>query len=93
MPMNSMNSLNILRERPRWSAVLLVTALSLGACTNLDTRFDRSELEREDAGLIIGEYPLKPNAIVDGLPPPICLLTSGGRAWWRCRQWWWIARL
>ncbi|PRQ09998.1 thermonuclease family protein [Enhygromyxa salina] len=45
---------------------LLVTALSLGACSNLDTRFDRSELEREDAGLVLGEYPLKQNAIVDG---------------------------
>ncbi len=49
---------------------LLVAALlcsSVGvACARGDTRFDRSELDRADAGLILGEYPLAKNAIVDG---------------------------
>jgi endonuclease YncB( thermonuclease family) len=50
----------------RWWGTLLAGALVVCACSNLDTRFDRSELEREDAGLIIGEYSLKQDAIVDG---------------------------
>lgn len=38
----------------------------MSACAGVDTRFDRSELEREDAGLVLGEFPLEQGAIVDG---------------------------
>ena len=36
------------------------------ACANLDTRFDRSELDKAEAGLVLGQFPLAKNAIVDG---------------------------
>jgi endonuclease YncB( thermonuclease family) len=36
------------------------------ACANLETRFDRSELDNPEAGLVIGVYPLAKKAIVDG---------------------------
>lgn len=47
----------------RWLAVLVVGTL---ACANTELRFDRTELDRADAGLVLGEYPLRPDAIVDG---------------------------
>jgi endonuclease YncB( thermonuclease family) len=43
----------------------LLLAISL-ACANPDLRFDRAELDRADAGLVLGMYPLKKNAIIDG---------------------------
>jgi endonuclease YncB( thermonuclease family) len=52
---------------------LLSLSLSLGlglvgtlACANLDTRFDRAELDNPEAGLLVGEFPLAKNAIIDG---------------------------
>ncbi len=42
---------------------LLVGSL---ACASSDVRFDRSELDRADAGLVLGIYPLKQDAIIDG---------------------------
>lgn len=51
----------------RLSMLPLIGLLALGlACARVDSRFDRSELDRADAGLVIGEYPLAKNAIVDG---------------------------
>jgi endonuclease YncB( thermonuclease family) len=51
----------------RIRALPLVGLLALGlACAGTDSRFDRSELDRADAGLVIGDYPLAKNAIVDG---------------------------
>lgn len=53
----------------RAGALVLLASLALAgpACANVDrTRFDRSELEREDAGIVLGEFPLKQDAIVDG---------------------------
>lgn len=43
----------------------LVLACSL-ACARSDLRFERSELDRADAGLVLGTFPLKENAIIDG---------------------------
>lgn len=58
------------RPTARVRAIGLVALLGLVAgglaCSSLDARFDRSELEHEDAGLVLGEYPLVKNAIVDG---------------------------
>ena len=48
------------------SAALVLGLSSLSACAGDESRFDRSELERGDAGLILGEFPLKQDAIVDG---------------------------
>jgi endonuclease YncB( thermonuclease family) len=45
------------------ASLTLVASL---ACANLDLRFDRTELDRSDAGLVLGVYPLKRNAIIDG---------------------------
>jgi endonuclease YncB( thermonuclease family) len=48
-------------------ALGLIGLLALGlSCARVDSRFDRSELDRPDAGLVIGEYPLAKNAVVDG---------------------------
>lgn len=51
--------------------LLLSLALGLSlagalACANLDNRFDRSELDKAEAGLVLGQFPLAKNAIVDG---------------------------
>jgi endonuclease YncB( thermonuclease family) len=49
------------------TALTLAFALGLcTACANRDTRFDRTELEHAEAGLVLGEFPLSKNAIVDG---------------------------
>jgi endonuclease YncB( thermonuclease family) len=45
------------------ASLTLVASL---ACANRDLRFDRTELDRSDAGLVLGVYPLKRNAIIDG---------------------------
>ncbi len=48
-------------------AIALLGLLALGlACARTESRFDRSELDRTDAGLVLGEFPLAKNAIVDG---------------------------
>ena len=48
-------------------ALGLIGVLALGlSCARVDSRFDRSELDRPDAGLVIGEYPLAKNAVVVG---------------------------
>jgi endonuclease YncB( thermonuclease family) len=46
-------------------------ALALGfmaalACANVETRFDRTELDNVEAGLVLGDFPLAKNAIIDG---------------------------
>lgn len=46
----------------RW----LVLALALLGCANANTRFDRSELDNPAAGIVLGDFPLAKNAIVDG---------------------------
>ncbi|MFO7567093.1 MAG: thermonuclease family protein [Enhygromyxa sp.] len=48
--------------------LLLSLLLGLGslACSNADTRFDRSELDKDEAGIVLGDFPLAKNAIVDG---------------------------
>ncbi|MFV8749368.1 thermonuclease family protein [Nannocystaceae bacterium ST9] len=46
--------------------LLGLLALASIACARTESRFDRSELDRGDAGLVLGEYPLAKNAIVDG---------------------------
>ena len=48
-----------------WSFALGLLGAS-SACAVSDSRFDRSELDRAEAGLILGEFPLAKNAIVDG---------------------------
>lgn len=48
------------------SGALALSLASLSACAGDASRFDRSELERSDAGLVLGEFPLKQDAIVDG---------------------------
>jgi endonuclease YncB( thermonuclease family) len=54
----------------RVGGLLLLGLLGLAvlgpACAARDSRFDRSELDRDDAGLLVGEFPLAKNAIVDG---------------------------
>lgn len=49
----------------RWGLVLALGLLGLG-CANVDSRFDRSELDNAEAGIVLGEFPLAKNAIVDG---------------------------
>lgn len=54
---------------PSRSRALALWAVLLAAnfgCAGAPSTFDRSELERESAGLVLGEFPLKQNAIVDG---------------------------
>lgn len=51
--------------RPTTWLASVALAASLG-CANAELRFDRSELERSDAGLVLGVYPLKKDAIIDG---------------------------
>lgn len=50
----------------RASALAGLVLLVPLACANPDLRFDRAELDRSDAGLVLGVYPLKKNAIIDG---------------------------
>lgn len=51
----------------RCASVLASVALAASlACANPGLRFDRTELDRTDAGLVLGVYPLKKNAIIDG---------------------------
>jgi endonuclease YncB( thermonuclease family) len=55
-----------LRSRSLMSLVLGLGLAGVLACANLDARFDRSELDNPEAGLMLGIYPLAKNAIVDG---------------------------
>ena len=45
---------------------LSCATISAAACANVDSRFDRSELDNTEAGIVLGEFPLAKNAIVDG---------------------------
>jgi endonuclease YncB( thermonuclease family) len=45
------------------AGLVMMTSLS---CANAELRFDRAELDRSDAGLVLGVFPLKKNAIIDG---------------------------
>jgi endonuclease YncB( thermonuclease family) len=53
-------------SRPALALALLGLLAPALACSRSESRFDRSELERADAGLVLGEYPLAKNAVVDG---------------------------
>ena len=52
--------------RPLAALLALIFAVVSPACAGIEDRFDRDELDRADAGLVLGEFPLKQNAIVDG---------------------------
>jgi endonuclease YncB( thermonuclease family) len=47
-------------------ALSLAGLASLAGCANSDSRFDRSSLDDPDAGVVLGEFPLAKNAIIDG---------------------------
>ena len=56
---------------PVSARILLALGLGLGlgsvpGCANLETRFDRGELDNAEAGIVLGEFALTKKAIVDG---------------------------
>lgn len=48
------------------AGLVLLTSMASLACANRELRFDRGELDRSDAGLVLGVYPLENDAIIDG---------------------------